>query len=66
MTAVKFALKGGRIASGTEKGEFKLWNAEHENLIVSYEADPLSGIIKDIAFTDDGEKAAVVGDGGAV
>lgn len=59
-------MKGGRIGSGTDKGEFKVWNALHQNLITSYEANPLSGIIKDIAFTDDGQRAAVVGDGGAV
>ena len=43
--------------------ENRPWNHEREEQMVSFESDPLQTRINDIAWTDCGEKFAVIGEG---
>ena len=63
ISCVRFGKKNGLIGSGDQKGEFKIWNHEHPKFNVSFESQILNDHIRDIAFTDDGNKGVAVGEG---
>jgi WD40 repeat protein len=66
VTSVSFGPKGDKIALGSEKGKVVVWNHAREDMAVSFEVDPIQTRINDIAWTDDGEKIAAIGEGSSV
>jgi len=63
ITAVRFGNMPGIIASGDEKGFFKVWNANHPKFNVSFESKILNDHIRDLAFSEDCKRGAAVGEG---
>jgi len=66
-SCARFAPKGGLIASGDVKGCVKIWSWEHKDLLVKKEFDfLLGGKIRQMHFTEDGQKLVVCGEGSGV
>lgn len=61
VTAVACSPKGDRVISADELGYVYLWNANHPELLVSWDFQGSTGGIFDACFNDDGDKAAFVG-----
>ena len=57
VTAVRCSPQGDRVLSADETGYVFVWNANHPELLVSWEFQGSTGSIYDASFTDDGEKA---------
>ncbi|XP_053724204.1 WD repeat-containing protein 1 [Synchiropus splendidus] len=63
VTVAKYAPSGFYIASGDVTGKIRIWDTTQETHLLKYEYSPLSGKVKDIAWTEDSKRLAVVGDG---
>uniref|UniRef100_A0A8C9YDG0 WD repeat domain 1 n=1 Tax=Sander lucioperca TaxID=283035 RepID=A0A8C9YDG0_SANLU len=63
VTVAKYAPSGYYIASGDASGKVRIWDTTQKEHILKYEYTPISGKIKDIAWTEDSKRIAVVGDG---
>ncbi|KAM9329649.1 WD repeat-containing protein 1 [Gastrophryne carolinensis] len=59
----KYAPSGFYIASGDITGKIRIWDTTQKEHILKYEYQPFSGIVKDIAWTEDSKRIAVVGEG---
>ncbi|XP_034388529.1 WD repeat-containing protein 1 [Cyclopterus lumpus] len=62
-TVAKYAPSGFYIASGDASGKIRIWDTTQKEHILKYEYTPISGKVKDIAWTEDSKRMAVVGDG---
>ncbi|KAI4826881.1 hypothetical protein KUCAC02_030311 [Chaenocephalus aceratus] len=60
VTVAKYAPSGYYIASG---GRIRIWDTTQKEHLLKYEYTPLSGKVKDIAWTEDSKRIAAVGDG---
>lgn len=58
-----FGPKGDKIALGSEKGKVVVWNYAREDQAVTFEVDPIQTRINDIAWTDEADKIAIIGEG---
>lgn len=65
VTTVSCSPKGDRVISADEIGYVYIWNANHPELLVSWDFQGSTGGIYDACFNDDGDKAAFVGDNAA-
>ncbi|XP_049894438.1 WD repeat-containing protein 1 [Epinephelus moara] len=63
VTVAKYAPSGFYIASGDVSGKIRIWDTTQKEHLLKYEYTPISGRIKDIAWTEDSKRIAVVGDG---
>ncbi|XP_060925494.1 WD repeat-containing protein 1 [Limanda limanda] len=63
VTVAKYAPSGYYIASGDASGKVRIWDTTQKEHLLKYEYTPLSGMVKDIAWTEDSKRMAVVGDG---
>ncbi|KAL7407233.1 hypothetical protein ABVT39_005416 [Epinephelus coioides] len=63
VTVAKYAPSGFYIASGDVSGKIRIWDTTQKEHLLKYEYTPISGKIKDIAWTEDSKRIAVVGDG---
>uniref|UniRef100_A0A3Q3B7L4 WD repeat domain 1 n=1 Tax=Kryptolebias marmoratus TaxID=37003 RepID=A0A3Q3B7L4_KRYMA len=63
VTVAKYAPSGFYIASGDVSGKIRIWDTTQKEHILKYEYTPISGKVKDIAWTEDSKRMAVVGDG---
>ncbi|XP_059184561.1 WD repeat-containing protein 1 [Centropristis striata] len=59
----KYCPSGFYIASGDVTGKIRIWDTTQKEHLLKYEYTPLSGKIKDIAWTFDNQRIAVVGEG---
>ncbi|XP_018590942.1 WD repeat-containing protein 1 [Scleropages formosus] len=59
----KYAPSGFYIASGDVSGKIRIWDTTQKDHLLKYEYQPFSGKIKDIAWTEDSKRIAVVGEG---
>ncbi|KAF6731784.1 WD repeat-containing protein 1 [Oryzias melastigma] len=59
----KYAPSGFYIASGDASGKIRIWDTTQKEHMLKYEYTPISGKVKDIAWTEDSKRIAVVGDG---
>ncbi|KAK5608927.1 WD repeat-containing protein 1 [Crenichthys baileyi] len=62
-TVAKYAPSGFYIASGDASGKIRIWDTTQKEHMLKYEYTPISGKVKDIAWTEDSKRIAVVGDG---
>lgn len=62
VTAVCCATKGDRVLSADEIGYVYLWNANHPELLVSWDFQGSTKPIHDMCFNQDSDKAAFVGE----
>lgn len=44
-------------------GKIRIWDTTQKEHMLKYEYTPISGKVKDIAWTEDSKRLAVVGDG---
>nr|XP_057947549.1 WD repeat-containing protein 1 [Doryrhamphus excisus] len=63
VTVAKYAPSGFYIASGDVSGKIRIWDTTQKEHLLKYEYTPISGTIKDISWTEDSKRMAVVGDG---
>ncbi|XP_070758346.1 WD repeat-containing protein 1 [Enoplosus armatus] len=63
VTVAKYAPSGFYIASGDATGKIRIWDTTQKEHLLKYEYTPISGKVKDIAWTEDSKRIAVVGDG---
>ncbi|XP_077459914.1 WD repeat-containing protein 1 [Stigmatopora argus] len=63
VTVAKYAPSGFYIASGDASGKLRIWDTTQKEHLLKYEYHPISGKVKDIAWTEDSKRLAVVGDG---
>uniref|UniRef100_A0A8C1NLL5 WD repeat domain 1 n=1 Tax=Cyprinus carpio TaxID=7962 RepID=A0A8C1NLL5_CYPCA len=59
----KYAPSGFYIASGDVSGKIRIWDTTQKEHLLKYEYQPFGGKIKDIAWTEDSKRVAVVGEG---
>ncbi|XP_064599768.1 WD repeat-containing protein 1-like [Liolophura sinensis] len=59
----KYAPSGFYIASGDSRGKIRIWDTTQRTHLLKYEYQPLGGSIRDIAWSPDSKRIAVVGDG---
>ncbi|XP_041639671.1 WD repeat-containing protein 1 [Cheilinus undulatus] len=63
VTVAKYSPSGYYIASGDVSGKLRIWDTTQKEHILKNEFSPFSGIIKDIAWTEDSKRIAIVGEG---
>lgn len=63
VTVAKYAPSGFYIASGDVSGKIRIWDTTQKEHLLKYEYQPFGGKIKDIAWTEDSKRIAVVGEG---
>lgn len=44
-------------------GKIRIWDTTQKEHLLKYEYQPISGTVKDIAWTEDSKRMAVAGDG---
>uniref|UniRef100_A0A8C4WWK8 Uncharacterized protein n=1 Tax=Eptatretus burgeri TaxID=7764 RepID=A0A8C4WWK8_EPTBU len=59
----KYSPSGFYIASGDSSGKVRIWDTTQKDHILKYNYQVFSGRIKDIAWTEDSKRLAVVGEG---
>ncbi|KAG1934645.1 WD repeat-containing protein 1 [Pimephales promelas] len=59
----KYSPSGFYIASGDVSGKIRIWDTTQKEHLLKYEYQPFGGKIKDIAWTEDSKRVAVVGEG---
>ncbi|XP_041368870.1 WD repeat-containing protein 1-B-like [Gigantopelta aegis] len=62
-TVAQYAPSGFYIASGDVSGKIRIWDTTQKEHLLKYEYQPISGKIKDIAWTDDSKRIVVGGEG---
>ncbi|VDM95936.1 unnamed protein product [Thelazia callipaeda] len=62
-TVAKYSPSGFYIASGDQSGKIRIWDSTQPTHILKSEYPVLSGPIRDIAWSDDSKRIAVVGEG---
>ncbi|XP_073466213.1 WD repeat-containing protein 1 [Aquarana catesbeiana] len=63
VVVAKYAPSGFYIASGDVTGKIRIWDTTQKEHLLKYEYQPFAGIVKDIAWTEDSKRMAVVGEG---
>ncbi|KAM3621377.1 uncharacterized protein V6R79_010460 [Siganus canaliculatus] len=63
VTVAKYAPSGYYIASGDASGKVRIWDTTQKEHLLKFEYSHISGKIKDIAWTEDSKRIAVVGEG---
>jgi len=62
-TVATFSPSGFYMASGDVSGKIRIWDLTQKEHLLKYEYQPISGKIKDIAWTEDSKRLAVCGEG---
>lgn len=62
-TVAVYAPSGFYIASGDVSGKLRIWDTTQKEHLLKYEYQPMSGAIKDIAWSPDSKRIVVVGEG---
>lgn len=62
-TVAAYAPSGFYIASGDAAGKVRIWDTTQEEHLLKYEYQPISGAVKDIAWSPDNKRIVVVGAG---
>ncbi|XP_060898282.1 WD repeat-containing protein 1 [Labrus mixtus] len=63
VNVAKYSPSGFYIASGDVTGKLRIWDTTQKEHILKNEFTPFSGPIKDIAWTGDSQRIALVGEG---
>ncbi|EHB03648.1 WD repeat-containing protein 1 [Heterocephalus glaber] len=63
VVVAKYAPSGFYVASGDVSGKLRIWDTTQKEHLLKYEYQPFAGKIKDIAWTEDSKRIAVVGEG---
>uniref|UniRef100_A0A915CE92 Actin-interacting protein 1 n=1 Tax=Parascaris univalens TaxID=6257 RepID=A0A915CE92_PARUN len=62
-TVAKFSPSGFYVASGDNSGKIRIWDATQPTHVLKAEYAVISGPIRDIAWSEDSKRIAVVGEG---
>ncbi|XP_043463135.1 actin-interacting protein 1 isoform X1 [Leptopilina heterotoma] len=63
VNVAKYSPSGFYIASGDQSGKIRIWDTVNKEHILKNEFQPISGPIKDIAWSPDSQRLIVVGEG---
>ncbi|XP_034543237.1 WD repeat-containing protein 1 [Notolabrus celidotus] len=63
VNVAKYSPSGFYIASGDVSGKLRIWDTTQKEHLLKNEFTPFSGPIKDIAWTSDNQRIALVGEG---
>eukprot|EP00761_Pharyngomonas_kirbyi_P012572 gb/GECH01012599.1/.p1 GENE.gb/GECH01012599.1/~~gb/GECH01012599.1/.p1 ORF type:complete len:607 (+),score=133.53 gb/GECH01012599.1/:1-1821(+) len=63
VTSAVYAPSGFYVASGDETGRIRIWATDNEDKTLKLEIRPLSGAVRDIAWSDDSKRVVAVGEG---
>lgn len=63
VSVAKYTPSGFYIASGDASGKVRIWDTTQKEHILKYEYTPFAGTVKDIAWSEDSKRIAVVGEG---
>jgi len=63
VTAAAYSPSGYYVCSGDEGGHIRIWATDNVDRTLKLEIQPLSGAIRDIAWTPDSQRVVVVGEG---
>ncbi|KAK2095291.1 hypothetical protein P7K49_026707 [Saguinus oedipus] len=63
VVVAKYSPSGFYIASADVSGKLRIWDTMQKEHLLKYEYQPFAGKIKDIAWTEDSKRIAVVGEG---
>ncbi|XP_051175516.1 actin-interacting protein 1 [Leptopilina boulardi] len=63
VNVAKYSPSGFYIASGDQSGKIRIWDTVNKEHILKNEFQPISGPIKDIAWSQDSQRLIVVGEG---
>ncbi|CAJ1051470.1 WD repeat-containing protein 1 [Xyrichtys novacula] len=63
VAVAKYSPSGFYIASGDVTGKIRIWDTTQKEHILKNEYTPFAGQIKDIAWTSDSQRIAIVGEG---
>lgn len=63
VNVAKYSPSGFYIASGDASGKIRIWDTTQKEHLLKYEYTPISGKIRDIAWTEDSKRIAIVGEG---
>uniref|UniRef100_F7CZ45 WD repeat domain 1 n=1 Tax=Callithrix jacchus TaxID=9483 RepID=F7CZ45_CALJA len=63
VVVARYSPSGFYIASGDVSGKLRIWDTTQKEHLLKYEYQPFAGKIKDIAWTEDSKRIAVVGEG---
>lgn len=63
VTVAKYSPSGYYVASGDIAGNLRIWATDNEDMTSKLEIRPISGPIRDIAFTSDSQRICAVGEG---
>ncbi|XP_048826244.1 WD repeat-containing protein 1 isoform X2 [Brienomyrus brachyistius] len=63
VTVAKYSPSGFYIASADISGKIRIWDTTQKEHLLKYEYQPFSGKVKDIAWTEDSKRIAMVGEG---
>ncbi|XP_034023024.1 WD repeat-containing protein 1 isoform X2 [Thalassophryne amazonica] len=63
VSVAKYSPSGYYIASGDCSGKIRIWDTTQSTHLLKYEYMPFAGKIKDLAWTEDSKRIAVVGEG---
>ncbi|XP_033223453.1 actin-interacting protein 1 [Belonocnema kinseyi] len=63
VNVAKYSPSGFYIASGDQSGKIRIWDTVNKEHILKNEFQPISGPIKDIAWSPDSQRMVVVGEG---
>jgi WD40 repeat protein len=62
-TVAKYAPSGFYMASGDQSGKCRIWDTTQSTHILKAEYPIISGPIRDISWSDDSKRLAIVGEG---
>lgn len=63
VNVAKYSPSGFYIASGDQSGKVRIWDTVNKEHILKNEFQPISGPIKDIAWSADNQRMVIVGEG---
>lgn len=63
VTAAAFSPSGYYVCSGDEAGNIRIWATDNADRTLKLEIQPLSGPIRDIAWSPDNQRIVIVGEG---
>jgi WD40 repeat protein len=62
VTTCKTSPSGAYMCSGDDKGHIKIWALDHPEHLLKYEASPMNGPIRDVAWDADSQRLVIGGE----
>jgi WD repeat-containing protein 1 (actin-interacting protein 1) len=63
VTAARVAPSGYYVCSGDSQGNVRVWSCTNQDKTLKIEIRPISGAVRDVCWSPDSKRIAIVGDG---